>query len=101
MPHNKIKPVTIGIDLGGTKVEMALLEASGKMLSSLRYPTRPEKGSEGIITELITAVEGMKKDAKCDVQALGIGVAGQIGLEGVVLDSPNLPFKNTPLERRL
>ena len=38
-------PLSIGVDLGGTKVEMALVDSEGQILSENRYPTNPEEGS--------------------------------------------------------
>lgn len=101
MEQDVVKPITIGIDLGGTKVSMALIDADGQILSDNRHPANPGKGSEGIITDIIDAVNELQGQAGQKAAALGIGVAGQIDLAGVVKSSPNLPFHDEPLQTRL
>jgi len=78
-------------------VETALVDASGKILSSHRYPTNPEKGARRIIDDVVTCVEECLDKGKEDAQALGIGVAAQVDHSGVVLSSPNLGWQNVPL----
>jgi glucokinase len=72
------KPFALGVDLGGTKVETALVDKSGKILSSHRYPTKPEKGAQKIINDIVTCVEECLDKGEKDAQALGIGVAAQV-----------------------
>lgn len=101
MKQSAAKPLTIGMDLGGTKVSMALVDARGQILSDNRYPTNPDKGSEGIVADLIDAVNTFQEQSGQGAAALGIGVAGQIDSAGVVRCSPNLPFHDEPLQARL
>jgi glucokinase len=101
MRQSSQEPLTIGIDLGGSKVEAALIDGKGQILLSNRYATNPQRGSRSIISDVIGAVDGFKEQAEQGIQALGIGVAGQIGLEGVVRSAPNLPFQNEPLQAKL
>jgi len=46
------KPVTLGVDLGGTKCATALVDARGHVLSTHNYPTHPEKGADRIIDDV-------------------------------------------------
>jgi glucokinase len=95
------KPLALGVDLGGTKVETALVDASGRILSSHRYPTNPEKGARKIISDIVRCVEECLDKGEEEAQALGIGVAAQVDHSGVVLSSPNLGWKNVPLGAKL
>jgi glucokinase len=101
MKQSAAKPLTIGVDLGGTKVDMALIDAHGQILSDNRYPTNPDKGSDAIVADLIDAVNKFQNQSGQGATALGIGVAGQIDAKGVVRCSPNLPFHDEPLQARL
>ncbi|MFQ5800995.1 MAG: ROK family protein, partial [Candidatus Hydrothermarchaeales archaeon] len=101
MGQGDIKPFTIGMDLGGTKVEAALIDTEGQILSEIRYPTNPDKGSDGIIADIIAAVNEFQDQAGEKVLAVGIGAAGQIDIAGVVRSAPNLPFHNEPLQTKL
>jgi glucokinase len=94
-------PLTIGIDLGGTKVEIALVDGNSRITEENRYLSHAENGSEELITDLIRATESIQDKAGMRVSGIGIGVAGQVDSTGVVLSAPNLPFKGEPLQERL
>ena len=93
--------LTIGVDLGGTKIRVALINAKGKVLQSIRIPTDTKKGSKGIIADIVSCVKkDLKKSEKAE--ALGIGVAGQINSKkGIVRFAPNLGWKNVELRSEL
>jgi glucokinase len=92
---------TLGVDLGGTKVKTALVDVNGHILSVHQYPTHPEKGPEGIITDILTCIDGCLSKARQEARALGIGIAGQVDLNGVVRYAPNLKWRNVPLKAKL
>ncbi|WP_455279413.1 ROK family protein [[Eubacterium] cellulosolvens] len=101
MTEKFLLPVTIGVDLGGTKVAAAILDGEGKILSSHKYPTNSEKGSDSVIEDLVLCInEGLQKE-QYNPKALGIGVAGQIDFDGIVRSAPNLNWWNVPLKTRL
>lgn len=95
------KSLTLGVDLGGTKIEVALVDSQGKILSSHRYPTNPEKGADGIVDDIIIYADGCLDKARKEARALGIGVAGQVNLDGVVRYAPNLGWHDVPLKSKL
>jgi len=101
MQQKTEKLLALGVDLGGTKVETALVDKNGKIISSHRYPTNREKGALRIIDDVVTCVEECLDKGKEDAQALGIGVAAQVDHSGVVLSSPNLGWQNVPLRAML
>lgn len=95
------KPLTLGVDLGGTKVETALVDSQGNIVSSHRHPTHPEKGADRIIEDISICVDQCLSKGGEDAQALGIGIAAQVDESGVVLSSPNLGWKDFPLRKKL
>lgn len=96
------KAPTLGVDLGGTKVETSLVDATGHILVSHKRPTRPEKGPDGVIADIIECVNSCLGGASQSAQALGIGMAGQIEKEsGIVRFAPNLGWHNVPLRAKL
>jgi glucokinase len=101
MVKKAAKTITLGIDLGGTKMLAALIGRDGVFLEESRIPTNVDNGSEGIINDITGVVRKMGEAYKGEVMSLGIGVAGQVTREGVVLAAPNLPFENEPLQKRL
>ncbi len=72
------KSVTIGIDLGATKVEMAMVDAAGGILGKHRYPTNARHGAPEIIAAIVRAVEKCRHKSNRITTAVGIGVAGQV-----------------------
>jgi len=95
------KPLTLGVDLGGTKVETALVDSNGGIVSSHRHPTHPEKGADNIIDDIAICVEQCLSKGRGDAQALGIGIAAQVDQSGLVRSSPNLGWKDFPLREKL
>ena len=45
--------LTIGADIGGTKIEAALVNENGKVIASKRTQTNTEKGPDSVIDDLI------------------------------------------------
>ena len=93
--------LTLGIDLGGTKVKTALVDSKGKILSAHKYPTNPEKGADGVIEDILKCIDGCLGDNIQKAEALGIGIAAQVDLKGNVINAPNLRWRNVPLKRIL
>ena len=101
MSLEMVEPVTLGMDLGGTTVDTALVDAKGRILSSHRYPTGVEKGADRIITDIVTCVNQYLSKHEVMPKALGIGIAAQVNSSGVVRRSPNLGWKDVPLKTEL
>ncbi|MFT4044587.1 MAG: ROK family protein [Gordonia sp. (in: high G+C Gram-positive bacteria)] len=70
------KGVVLALDLGGTKVEAALVTPDGSILSGTRY--RADTGgtaSAADLAEAITTVVRLSRDSAGSVSILGVGVA--------------------------
>lgn len=94
--------VTLGVDIGGTKVKVAAVNSDGEILVSRRRSTRVEEGPEAVLSDVLECVKGCLGEAAEKAQALGIGVAGQVDeATGAVRFSPNLGWRNVPLQNRL
>lgn len=103
----KRKPITIGVDLGGTKVKLAAIDSDGRILFSSRYATNPQQGHEGVIADITGHVNDCIRHSTLTrgfrPSAVGIGVAGQIdSATGIVQFAPNLvEWENVPLKKEL
>ncbi|MBA7634310.1 Glucokinase [subsurface metagenome] len=93
--------VTLGVDLGGTKIETALVDAAGRIVASHRHPTHLEKGPHGVIADVVTSVKTCLGEAGMTAQGLGVGMAGQVDRTGTVRFAPNLGWRNVPLQVKL
>lgn len=95
------KNYVVGIDLGGTKINGALADLDGKILSQYTLPTNAAEGEEPVLDRILTVIgEVIKQAGKSaeDVKSIGIGSPGPLDAKkGEIIETPNLPFKNFPL----
>lgn len=102
MTDSASERLAIGIDVGGTKVETALVGVDGHVVHSVRIPTDAAKGVEHVILGIEQAVQTCRKQASGDVCAVGIGLAGQVDEDtGRVFYAPNLDWRDLMLGQRL
>ena len=93
----------IGVDLGGTKIEAALVDAEGRIAETQRTPTEAKRGPDHVVATIVSMVsEHYLRPARQPIRALGIGVAGQVDpVTGVVRRAPNLDWRDFPIRERL
>ncbi len=95
-------PWAIGVDLGGTKVEVAQVDGAGRMRQRLRCPTDVKDGSVAVEAEIVRAVRELQMIPGPAPVGVGIGVAGQIDPDtGTVRFAPNLDWHDVPLQADL
>jgi glucokinase len=93
---------TMGVDLGGTKVEVARVDSRGKIADRVRKPTVVEKGAEAIIREIVEGIRQLMNESGEKPLGIGVGVAGQVeGETGKVRFAPNLDWHDVPLQAKL
>jgi glucokinase len=87
----------VGIDVGGTKIAVATLQA-GELSESVLYHT--ELGSqERLVEQLVSVIEDARTP---DTRAVGIGVPSLIEFAtGRIRSSVNIPLKDLPLRELL
>lgn len=94
--------LTIGIDVGGTKIKAALVDAQGIVIDSIRRPTNARQGAAAVIREITICIQQLRHRTTADVQGVGIGIAGQVETSsGRLLSSPNLEASRLPLKSQL
>lgn len=78
----------IGIDIGGTKINAALIDEKGNILESHRLPTQADRGRDIVISNIKKLISLFDL---ADVSAIGIGSAGFIDSEnGIIKFSGNI-----------
>src|SRR4051794_27102220 len=93
------EPLTVGIDIGGTKVLAAVVDPAGSILTVDRRPT---EGHDVLAVEdtIVELVQGFAQ--RYDVAAVGIGAAGFVDVtRTVVMFSPHLDWRREPLRARV
>ncbi len=89
----------LGVDLGGTKIEVARVDADGKLVRRLRRPTNIQGGPAAVKAEIVAAVRDLREGASSLPAGVGVGVAGQVDSQrGRVLFAPNLGWRDEPLQ---
>lgn len=87
----------IGIDLGGTKIEAAVLDESGAELCRSRIPT-PRDDYEGIVAAIARLVEEASTVAEV-AETVGVGTPGTISpFDGLMKNSNSTVLNGRPLD---
>jgi glucokinase len=84
-----------GIDLGGTKIQTAAVDATGKVVGEARHPTPHEGGPEDVAAEMVAAMREAAEAAGVETSSLvgvGVGSPGDADEKtGTVSNARNLP----------
>ncbi len=91
----------IGIDLGGTNMQIGLVSHDMKMLAGAKRKTKPEEGLDGVVERIVSGIQEaceLGKVAPGDLAAVGIGAPGAIDPDkGVVVEAVNLRWDDVPI----
>jgi glucokinase len=90
--------LTIGVDIGGTKILAGVVDEDGTILDRVKVPTPRDSAHTAVaIAEAALAV---RKDYP--VEAVGLGAAGFISSDrATVLFAPNVDWRHEPLKARV
>lgn len=94
----------LGVDIGGTKVAVGVVDDCGKILSQTRTPMVANGSADAGFDAVDKAIRSvMATDAGNEIQSIGICAPGPLDPRtGVVLNPPNVPcWRNFPLAERV
>lgn len=95
----------IGFDLGGTKMQAAVYDSRFTLAASRKRKTRGQDGDEAGVERIVSTINRLLAEAKLtpeQIGGIGVGVPGPLDLDaGVILESPNLGWKNVRLRDAL
>jgi glucokinase len=84
-----------GIDLGGTKIQAAVIGDGGSVVSDARRPTPTEGGPEDVAAQMVEAMREAADGAKLEsasLEGIGVGSPGDVDEKsGTVSGARNLP----------
>ncbi|HET6353522.1 ROK family glucokinase [Streptomyces sp. NBC_00322] len=90
--------LTIGVDIGGTKIAAGVVDEEGTILETYTVPT--PSTPEGIVDAICSAVAGAGEGH--DIEAVGIGAAGYVDdKRATVLFAPNIQWRHEPLKDKV
>jgi glucokinase len=88
-------PYVVGMDLGGTKILAAIVDAEGRLLAEAKRATKASEGPDAVIRRMAQAARRAARQAGIDwseIAGAGVGAPGPIDPEsGMVYNPPNLP----------
>ncbi|QKV95431.1 ROK family glucokinase [Streptomyces sp. NA02950] len=90
--------LTIGVDIGGTKIAAGVVDEEGSILETSTVSTPPTP--EGVVDAIADAVR--KVSTGHDVEAVGIGAAGYVDdKRATVLFAPNINWRHEALKDKV
>ena len=101
---NESKQYYVGVDVGGTKIQAALVDDAGMIYNRHKRPTPRDQGVEGAIVAIEEAIQVILDEMPQGDQLLGIGIAmpGVVDTQkGLVVITPNMSFEDVYLGDRL
>ncbi len=96
----------IGVDLGGTNVRCAVVDAKGHILHRVEHPTEADRGPDVVISAIADQVAETIAAAgleRTDIVGIGLGAPGPLSQrKGLIYKSVNLPgWKNVEIRAEL
>jgi glucokinase len=93
----------VGIDIGGTKMLAVVFDHEFKALGRCRKRSKSAKKKEAAEDRIARVVREAMNDAEVDtIRGIGVGSPGPLDPNtGVIIDTPNLGWKDFPLAKRL
>jgi glucokinase len=93
------------VDVGGTTLKGALADGDGALFLRDRRQTSPEHGPDAVLEAILRLVddlvtEGTRRHGPRALAGIGIAIPGPVDERaGVVLDAPNLGWRDIPLRQ--
>ena len=79
---------TIGLDIGGTKIQGAVIDEKGEILKTYRLETCAREGKDKVLENISKIIDFLKTD---EIKAIGVGTPGFIDSEnGIVTFAGNI-----------
>ncbi|HWZ77311.1 MAG TPA: ROK family protein [Candidatus Sulfotelmatobacter sp.] len=93
----------LGVDIGGTKIAVGIVDRSGKILAQGRTPMVANGTPEVALDAVVSAIDSVLSPSAVDIEGIGICAPGPLDPKsGIVLNPPNLPcWRNFPLAEKM
>ena len=95
---------SIGVDIGGTKVAVAIINEKGEIVNRRQAPSEVES-AETLFEQVVRLINEELNEHPFSIQemeGIGIGLPGKVDVEnGVAVFQNNIPWPNFPIVKRL
>ena len=96
------RPIRVGLDVGGTKIDAVAVDPAGEILGRLRRPTG--WGEDAVVESIVSTVVALAEETGIpvsDVASAGVGIPGLVDAEaGRVVHAVNLGVEALDLAER-
>jgi glucokinase len=90
--------LTIGVDIGGTKIAAGVVDEEGSILETVKVPT--PSTPEGVVDAIVEAVRQVSTGHL--IEAVGVGAAGYVDdKRATVLFAPNINWRHEALKDKV
>jgi glucokinase len=100
-----LNPYVVGVDLGGTKIELGLIDPGNQIVAREKIPTQAEQGPQDAIERMAKVVTGFSAHLPAGkaIAALAVCAPGPLDHQaGMLVNPTNLPkYFNYPLRQAL
>lgn len=97
----QISPIVAAVDIGGTKLAAAVVDADGEIIVEGTCPTEGE-GPDGLFEVLRGLVDSVISDSGMEPEVVGVGCGGPMERGGLTVSPLNIPqWRKFPLRARL
>lgn len=94
-------PIVLAVDIGGTKLAAAVVDAAGGVLAEDRAPTEGSD-AEDLFGNLCSLVDRVAARSPAPAEAIGVGCGGPMSAGGELVSPLNIPqWRDFPLRGRL
>jgi len=103
MTESRDRAPVLGVDVGGTKVAVGLVDRDGKILAQGRKPMVANGTAEAGLEAVAGAIDSLASSVPGGIHSIGICAPGPLDPKsGVVLNPPNLPcWRDFPLAEKI
>lgn len=93
----------LGVDIGGTKVAIGVVNREGKIIAQQRAPMVASGSAEAGLDAVTVAIDSMLSSTTMEIESIGICAPGPLDpTRGIVLNPPNVPcWRNFPLAEKV
>jgi glucokinase len=102
---SQLPRVVVALDVGGTGMKCAVVDADGRVRHAERHPTGADRGGAAVVATILDVAAGLADKARADgldPVAAGVAVPGVVDeATGTAVWAANIGFRDVPLGRLL
>ncbi len=100
-PSQGSSPICIGVDVGGTKIAAGVVDtADGRVLDKRVIPTRPERGGDAVLRDVIALVHVLRPAVHVP-PLIGLGVCELVSPDGEITSDFTVAWRGVPVRAAL